>query len=90
MDRGDGRRICIVAYDNAEQRIYVDARTARLVSEGDVDAAAQAIVKLSQDPDLARDLGDAARAEALQRYTPENIANVWFVPFVAVYQQALR
>ena len=41
---------CIVAYDNAEQRIYDDARTARLVPEGDVDAAAQAIVELSQDP----------------------------------------
>ena len=81
---------CIVAYDNTEHRIYVDETTAKLVPEGDVDAAARAIVELSKDPDQARKLRSAARAEALQRYTPENIANVWFLPFAAIYQQALK
>ncbi len=62
----------------------------KLVPEGDVDAAARAIVELSKDPDQAKKLRSAARAEALQRYTPENIANVWFLPFAAIYQQALK
>jgi glycosyltransferase involved in cell wall biosynthesis len=81
---------CIVAYDNVEHRIYVDDRTAKLVPEGDVDAAARAIVELSQDPDQVQRLRNAARTVALQRYTPENIADVWFLPFLAAYQRALK
>jgi glycosyltransferase involved in cell wall biosynthesis len=81
---------CILAYDNTKFRICVDETTARLVPEGDVDAAARAIVELSKDPDQSRKLRSAARAEALRRYTPENIAKVWFLPFAAIYQQALK
>ncbi|WP_426527683.1 glycosyltransferase family 4 protein [Bradyrhizobium sp. McL0615] len=81
---------CIVAYDNVEHRIYVDDRTAKLVPEGDVEAAARAIIELSKDPDQVRKLRSAARTVALQRYTPENIADVWFLPFLVIYQRALK
>jgi glycosyltransferase involved in cell wall biosynthesis len=44
-------------------------RTGLLSPPGDVDAAAAAILRLLDDPDLRSRLGDAALAEARERYS---------------------
>ena len=49
--------------------VIEDERTGLLSPPGDVDAAAAAILRLLDDPELRVRLGDAALAEARERYS---------------------
>jgi glycosyltransferase involved in cell wall biosynthesis len=49
--------------------VVLDGRTGFLVQEGDVDGMAEAMLKLGQDPQLAAEMGSAARADALKHHT---------------------
>ena len=51
-------------------------RTGLLVPPGDADALAGAIDKLWSDPDLARDLGTAARDLVAERFDPQRSAHL--------------
>jgi hypothetical protein len=48
------------------------------------------IIELSADPERVSRLREAARAEAMRRYTAKSIAEVWFAPFLAIYRAALQ
>lgn len=49
--------------------VVLDGRTGFLVPEGDVEGMAEAMLKLGQDPQLAAEMGSAARAHALKHHT---------------------
>ncbi|MDX6673908.1 MAG: hypothetical protein QOH11_1326, partial [Solirubrobacteraceae bacterium] len=50
-------------------QVIEDERTGLLSPPGDVDGAAAAILRLLDDPELRARLGDAALAEARERYS---------------------
>ena len=55
--------------------VVLNGRTGFLVPEGDVEGMAEAILKLAKDPQLAGQMGAAARAHALQHHTMERHIN---------------
>jgi glycosyltransferase involved in cell wall biosynthesis len=55
--------------------VVLDGRTGFLVPEGDVDGMAMAMLRLAQDPQLAAEMGIAARAHALQHHTMDRHIN---------------
>jgi len=55
--------------------IMVDGETGLLVPPADADALAGAIVRVLADPELARRLGEAGRARAVERYSWDVIAD---------------
>jgi glycosyltransferase involved in cell wall biosynthesis len=50
-------------------------RTGLIVPNGDADAFAQALLRLADDPDLARQLGDSARLAIERSYSWEQAAD---------------
>jgi glycosyltransferase involved in cell wall biosynthesis len=70
-----------------QNREYIEAGTSGvLVSPGDVDAFAGAVVALLQDPDERRRLGDAARCRIAEHFTWERLA----VSVEDAYQVAMQ
>jgi colanic acid/amylovoran biosynthesis glycosyltransferase len=55
--------------------VVVHARTGFLVPEGDLDGMAEAMIRLAQNPQLAGEMGAAARAHALKHFTMERHIN---------------
>jgi spore coat protein SA len=55
--------------------IVVEGETGFLVPPGDADALADALIRVLADPELARRLGDAGRARAVERYSWDVIAD---------------
>jgi glycosyltransferase involved in cell wall biosynthesis len=55
--------------------IVVEGETGLLVPPADADALAAAIVRVLADPELARRLGNAGRARAVERYSWDVIAD---------------
>jgi len=55
--------------------VVVNARTGFLVPEGDLDGMAEAMIRLAQNPQLAGEMGAAARAHALKHFTMERHIN---------------
>jgi glycosyltransferase involved in cell wall biosynthesis len=55
--------------------VVVHARTGFLVPEGDLDGMAEAMIRLAQNPQLAGEMGAAARAHALEHFTMERHIN---------------
>lgn len=55
--------------------LVVNACTGFLVPEGDLDGMAEAMIRLAQNPQLAGEMGAAARAHALKHYTMERHIN---------------
>ncbi|NMC34776.1 MAG: glycosyltransferase [Veillonellaceae bacterium] len=49
--------------------VIQDGKTGLLIEERDIDGMAKAMLKVAQDRDFARALGQAARREALEKYT---------------------
>ena len=49
--------------------VVLDGRTGYLVQEADVEGMAEAMLKLGRDPQLAAEMGTAARAHALKHHT---------------------
>ncbi len=60
--------------------------TGFLVPQGDPRAMAQAVLRLLQDPELARRMGEAARADVVRRFDARETAR----QVMAVYDQVLR
>ena len=58
------------------REVIVDERTGRLVPEGDVEALAQAILELIQDPEKRRRMGEEA-ASLAKRFDFEAIMKQW-------------
>lgn len=55
--------------------VVLDGTTGFLVEEGDVPAMAAAMLQLAQDPQLAAEMGRAARAHALEHHTMDRHIN---------------
>ena len=55
--------------------IVVEGETGFLVPPGDAGALAEAIVRLLEDPDLGRRLGEGGRARAMERFSWDVIAD---------------
>lgn len=78
----------IVASDNPVIR-WVLGDTGILVPPGDVDALAAALRTL-RDPSARQELADAARARALQQFTPASVANEFAAALADARQRAHR
>ncbi len=58
--------------------VVIDGEMGALVDEGDVDGMAAAMVRLAEDPELARDWGRAARARVVAEFSMErSIGHLW-------------
>lgn len=67
--------MAVVASGQGEVKRMLDhGRTGLLVTPGDVEALAEALVRLASDPDLREALGRAARSEAARLGTPQDTA----------------
>lgn len=55
--------------------VVLDGATGFIVEEGDVDAMAEAMIRLAKDPTLAVRLGASARKRALENFTMERHIN---------------
>jgi glycosyltransferase involved in cell wall biosynthesis len=69
---GSGR--AIVATSVAGTSEILDDTTGVLVSPGHVDEICDAVVKLCQNPNLRKELGEKARRVVVQKYTWEFLA----------------
>jgi alpha-maltose-1-phosphate synthase len=65
---------CIGAATCAMPEIIEDGRTGFVVTPGSSDELAQRILELIEDPDRARDLGDAGRQRVLDRFSWDRVA----------------
>ena len=67
----------VIAYDvEWHSELVVDGQTGFLVREGDVPGVAEALATSAMSPDLAQQLGVAAREHARQRHARSNVASV--------------
>jgi len=67
----------IVAYDvDWHYELVKDGETGFLLPEGDIQGAANAIVKLLDDPQLGKRLGENARKLAIDRHSVENTSKI--------------
>ena len=55
--------------------VIIHGQTGYLVSQGDVQAAAAAIIQILQNPGLRAEMGRKARRHALESFNPETNAN---------------
>ncbi len=77
----------VVAYDvDWHRELIEDRRTGLLVTEGDIDALAEAVELLLTDRDLAERLGAAARAAVVERFSLQASRR----RRVSVYERLLR
>lgn len=51
--------------------VVIHGKTGFIVEEADIDSMAEAIIKVAKNPDLAGQLGEAARKRALENFTME-------------------
>lgn len=66
-------------------KVIEHERTGLIVPNGDADAFADALLRLADDPELARQLGDSARVDAERTYSWEQAAE----SLDGVYEQVL-
>ncbi len=77
----------VVATDAGGNRELVEeGRTGYVVPVGDSAAVADRLVRLLDDPPLARQMGEAGRESALRRFTVERMVD----ETMAVYEETLR
>jgi glycosyltransferase involved in cell wall biosynthesis len=65
--------------------IIEDGSTGLLVPPGDVEALATAIAKVLDDPDLARRLADAGRADAVRRFSVQSYRRALLQEILALH-----
>ena len=77
----------VVAMDVGGVRYMVrDGATGYLVPPGDTQAMAERVIRILEDEMLRREMGEAARKEALQRFHPDLVAR----KTLAVYEEILQ
>ena len=60
--------------------VVIDGETGFLVDEGDIEAMAEYMLKLAEDPELAASMGNAARKRVCAEFSMEkSIGNLWHI-----------
>lgn len=77
----------IVAYDiEWHSELIKNNETGLLVAKGDIEGAANAILKILDNAELARKMGENARRLAIEKYSLENTSKIK----IKCYEELLR
>lgn len=80
MEAGAAGLPAVVTRNGGIKDVVVDRETGLLVREGDVEGMAECMIRLSEDPVLAAELGRRARERVLAEFSIErSIARLWHV-----------
>lgn len=66
--------------------VVIHEQTGYVLSPGDLDGMARAVVRLIRETALARRMGDRARRELAERFDPDRLATAWVDLLIAVAQ----
>ena len=77
---------CVATYVGGIPSLVEDGQTGLLFPAGDAPLLAEAIMRIFRDDDLARVLGQSARAEASRRHAPERVVS----QLLEAYQDVTR